>query len=550
MVKTAKTIAYSDGDIEGRIIQLMKKAASLSSDVDIAPEEYSSWPVEYHLSSSRPNCLRHLDFSGLDVLEFGAGMGAVSRYLAEHCRSLTAVEGAERRFQALSERLRDLSNWNGALVNYQDFVSDKKYDLVCFCGVLEYAGRYIEKPEPFKWALNHARSFLKDGGAVLVLIENKNGFKYLAGAAEDHYGRHYDGFCGYGLKDDIKTFSLLEMRRLFEDVGLGDVETQHLWPDYKLAQAVLTDDLVAGRPDLCAAIAAAYGYRDYEGRDKALFPYNLGLASLAASGLLREFSNSYLFLASAGEGGRVKRHLLQPLVDERIQASLYTSLRKYNVTTVFKAGEKGLMVEKKPRDKPHPEKVEGGGISIDLSSRQTDLVSSGRGLLHILTSHLYYNNEAGFYEALHQFFDYAFSRFGTDDANLLEGRAFDALIHNALQSDQGLEVFDFEYEYAGGLSKSYFIFRNLSVLSRYLRFSRLKNTPTAKGLYEKLCADYGFNPQWEADRQTEAAVQRLLYNSAAPGGRIKFHYRLMAALLPVKSWRKKVRRLGLGKLDD
>lgn len=540
-----ESINYSDGPIEDYILRLVKQSVRLSSDTDIAFEEYGQWPVEYHLSSSRPNCLRHLDFSGLDVLEFGAGMGAISRYLAEKAKHLTVVEGTEQRFSILSERLRDLKNWDGIVSNYQNFQSDRKYDLVCFCGVFEYAGKYIDQPEPFKWALSHAKSFLKDGGAILILIENKNGFKYFAGATEDHYGRHYAGICGYPLENDIKTFSIKEMRDLFSKIGMLNVDVQHLWPDYKLTQAVLTDQFVNRFPECAANIASSFPFRDYGEREKKIFPYNLGLMSMADSGLLNEFSNSYLFLAS-GADQRVKGQLHGAMETNRVQAFMYSSKRKYNVVTTAKDVDGDLFFDKKYLSSTPPDCVEGDGLKINLHIANGVPYVKGKILLLVLVNYLYYNYEQKFYDALFDFFDYAFDCFVSKEPELLKGCAFDALIHNAMINSNGLTFFDFEYELDGGMRKTYFIYRNVRLLSSYLQYGQFNSQLSKYGLYNLLCQKYGLEPDYDLDQTTDLAAMKLLLNMRILSRKkVKRSYRLLAAMIPIRAWRKKIRRRGV-----
>ena len=84
-----KEINYSDGNVENRIEYLLQNATDLNSSKNIGESEYQSWPIKYHLSSIRSNCIRHLNFKDLDVLELGAGMGAMSRFVAENCNHLT-----------------------------------------------------------------------------------------------------------------------------------------------------------------------------------------------------------------------------------------------------------------------------------------------------------------------------------------------------------------------------------------------------------------------------------------------------------------------------
>ncbi len=137
-------IAYSDGiQVEKQILDLLNQETELSSDAAPGLDRYFQWAVKYHLCPERSNLFRHLAFQGLDVLELGAGMGGVSRYLAETAKSLTAIEGTEARFKALSARLRDLKNWSGIVGNIQDVELAQKFDVVCVIGVLEYSDLFL-----------------------------------------------------------------------------------------------------------------------------------------------------------------------------------------------------------------------------------------------------------------------------------------------------------------------------------------------------------------------------------------------------------------------
>lgn len=71
--------------------------------------------MRYHLSPERGNLLRPFSFDGLDVVEFGCGMGAMSRVVAESCRGLYLIEGTQSRFDGASARLKDLKNWSGVV---------------------------------------------------------------------------------------------------------------------------------------------------------------------------------------------------------------------------------------------------------------------------------------------------------------------------------------------------------------------------------------------------------------------------------------------------
>jgi len=230
------SINYSDGpSVENRILSFLKDAACLGSESCIAEKHYGEWPVRYHLSPERANLLRHFDFSGLEVLELGAGMGAISRLLSERCEHLTVVEGTALRFRALSERLRDRRNWDGVVSNIEDFETSKRFDVVCVIGVMEYAELYFSKSDdPHVSFLKKATSFLKPGGVLILAIENALGLKYWAGKPEDHTGRFFDGVCGYPSNPTARTFSLRSLKEKLREIGHPVRDLYLPFPDYKV----------------------------------------------------------------------------------------------------------------------------------------------------------------------------------------------------------------------------------------------------------------------------------------------------------------------------
>src|SRR4051794_24751754 len=193
-------ISYSDGQsVESRILDLVRASTSIDSSAAPGLELYREWPTRYHLCPERANLVRHLNFEGLEVAELGAGMGAVSRFLAEQSKRLTVVEGTQARYSVLSSRLRDLKNWSGHVGNF-DQVSPTAHDVVCVVGVLEYSDVYMKPPADFEgtvydWFLQLASKWIHDQGVVILAIENKLGLKYWAGAPEDHTDRRFDGVC-------------------------------------------------------------------------------------------------------------------------------------------------------------------------------------------------------------------------------------------------------------------------------------------------------------------------------------------------------------------
>lgn len=501
-------IDYSEGDVEFDILNLLKQSQYLGADNDIAQEQYSRWSIKYHLTKLRANCLRHLVFEELDVLELGAGMGGVSRYLAENSRSLTAVEGTRKRCECLKERLRDLHNWNAYNADYMCFNTDKRYDVVCFLGVLEYAGKYINTPNPFADAINQAKKFLKPDGVLLITIENKNGLKYLAGATEDHYNQHFYGICGYPeCINDIKTFSRKELSDMLYDAGFVDCEIQHLFPDYKLTRGIVTDEFVNKYPNSCADIISSYNTENYTGNNVKLFPEQLLANSLGKSGILAEFTNSHLFIASNIQKSITKEKLLSKVNDANILGCIYSHSRKNEIETSFVKKDGKVLVLKQLLSKVDLQ--ENNLVEYNLQPMH---LLPGTRLSTILINWAYYQNWNEFLSLLKRYLVFAFDAYKNNFPDSLAKESLDAVIRNTIfNGENSFENFDLEFIAKFPITKSYFIFRNIySSLVEIIPYFKLMKFITYKELYFYLCKEMGVEPAYEIDLQQEVVLQNSL----------------------------------------
>ncbi len=223
-------IQYSDGHkIEKKIYNLVKNSPSFSS-LDYIYSSPCEWAVEYHLSPCRANLLRPFHFKNLEVLDLGAGMGAVSHYLAEECAHLTIVEGTHSRFSVIKQRLRQFHHWEGHVGNLFEISLAKKFDVVCLIGVLEYAELFISSPTPFLSLLEKAKSYLKEDGVLILAIENKLGLKYWLGCKEDHLQKPFVGICDYPPSPTPKTFSRKELIHLLNQTGFEHTKLYYPFP--------------------------------------------------------------------------------------------------------------------------------------------------------------------------------------------------------------------------------------------------------------------------------------------------------------------------------
>lgn len=515
-------IRYSDGDrVEARILQIVSSAQSLCSSAFSTLDPREEWAVKYHLSPDRANLVRHLDFRNLDVLELGAGMGAVSRFLAENARALTVVEGTEPRFAVLSSRLRDLSNWSGIIANIQDVNLQSRFDVVCLIGVLEYSGLYVRSSDgsvdgPFQAVLSKAKSLLKEDGVLVLAIENQLGLKYWSGAAEDHSGRVFDGICGYPPGKTPRTFSRSELLKLLRNGGFSHIDEQFPFPDYKIPSTVLTSQMIEKFPVLAAELSVSQPFESYGSRRMRYFPDTLSARSVAAAGLLAEFSNSFLFLASQTPHSQTRAQLIQ----RQLQGELawhYSKERKYPTVTTFALPASGDLETRKSLINGRPEKLPAfRGVCNEFiwAPKEREAIARGISLSHLLGQSAYYKKWDWFLETLHSYLAWSFERWSTDEQNMLSGQALDAVFLNATQADKtSFELFDLEWCLKGSLTKSWFVFRNVFGLGRQFDlFTGQCPFRSLQALYEILCERLFVRPDFQADLIKEAEFQSLVTN--------------------------------------
>ena len=129
------TDTYSDGDIENRLLDIVKSG----KDLEEVLIEDTDWPVLYHLSDIRKNIVSWYDFnSNGTVLEIGSGCGAITGALCEKTSRVVAVDLSKRRSEINAYR-NNYDNLEIIVGNFEDIKTDEKFDYVTLIGVLEYS---------------------------------------------------------------------------------------------------------------------------------------------------------------------------------------------------------------------------------------------------------------------------------------------------------------------------------------------------------------------------------------------------------------------------
>jgi SAM-dependent methyltransferase len=335
---------YSDGeDAERYLFDALKGAEDLSCGSDELVGLIRDWPSEYHLSPTRLNLLSGLRLQPHDrVLEIGAGCGAMTRLIGESGAQVLAIEGSARRAEIAACRCRDLHNVQVCSDGFQRFDLDLQFDAATLIGVLEYAPSFFEGDDPALSCLSHVFRYLREGGALVLAIENRLGLKYFNGAGEDHTSRPFDSLNNLYPGDTCQTFSKVELEGKLRQAGFQELEFIFPFPDYKLPKLLLRESAL-GDPDLdVGVLAAQYPGVDYVLEPARLFSEARLWPSLVREGLLPALANSFLVVAVKGAGKAAG------LFGDDWLARSFASDRKraYRTTNTFARGPAGLTVGK------------------------------------------------------------------------------------------------------------------------------------------------------------------------------------------------------------
>jgi len=273
----------------------------------------------YHLSSTRANILRPFESSlHGNILEVGAGCGAITRYLGECGGNILALEGSTRRAAIARSRTRDLPNVTVVTDNFEHFQYSQKFDIITLIGVLEYANLFTSSDIPALSMLKRAGSLLKPNGKLIIAIENQLGLKYFAGAPEDHLGQPMYGIEGRYRKDQPQTYGRKTFSEMLRQAGFLYSEFMAPFPDYKLPVSIVTEKGFSYKGFDAGALVWQNVKRDPQLPSVLAFSPELVWLSLVKNGVGLDFSNSFLVVT----GGSVNQK-----ADSSILAWHFTSER-------------------------------------------------------------------------------------------------------------------------------------------------------------------------------------------------------------------------------
>ncbi|MBD5542587.1 MAG: class I SAM-dependent methyltransferase [Lachnospiraceae bacterium] len=282
---------YCDGPIEDTMLEIAVGHREDEFNEIIA--ESNSWEILYHFSHIRQNIVSWLPISDLDdVLEIGAGCGAITGALADLAGSVTCIELSKKRSLINANRNRDRDNIEIMVGNFIDVEPNlpKQYDYITLIGVLEYAPSYISGEKPFETFLKKITKHLKPNGKIVIAIENQMGLKYWAGCMEDHVGILYEGIKGYRETEGVQTFSRSGLQKLLGNCGFDKYVFYYPYPDYKFPLSIYSDNYLPKVGELTNNI------NNFDRERIVLFDEGQAFDNIIRNGLFPEYSNSFLVI--------------------------------------------------------------------------------------------------------------------------------------------------------------------------------------------------------------------------------------------------------------
>ncbi len=280
---------YSDGDIEDELLEIVQNNEDYT---DILKKD-NRWAILYHLSKIRHNLLEWYEYNPEGtVLEIGAGCGAVTGVLCEKTKRVVGIELSKRRATINATRNGKYGNLEIMVGNFQDIQLEEKFDYVTLIGVLEYSPLYINSKTPFEDMVLKAKEYLKEGGKLIIAIENKMGLKYLAGVPEDHTGKVFDGVNDYVGVSHVKTLTKNELQTLLSNAGYKEQEWYYPMPDYKMPTVVYSDEHLPVPGELRNVVNVFDRERYQTFNEETVYD------QLCKDGKFDYFANSYLIFAT------------------------------------------------------------------------------------------------------------------------------------------------------------------------------------------------------------------------------------------------------------
>ena len=148
-------------------------------------------------------------FIGENCLELGPATGYMTKYLVNDFKSVTIIESAID----LIEKIPDYPNLIKVNCLFEEFNTDKKFDIIIINHVLEH----IEKPVPL---LKQFKNYLSKNGKLIIGVPNANSLHRLAAVKMGMLKTQYELNERDKKLGHYRVYDELELRKHIQKAGL------------------------------------------------------------------------------------------------------------------------------------------------------------------------------------------------------------------------------------------------------------------------------------------------------------------------------------------
>ena len=235
----AMPVSQVDQDIDRFI------TAHADRNFDEVLEEENRWQVFFQLTDLRAGLFGWYEMPpDADVLEIGAGFGALTGILCEKAAHVTVTERALFRARAITKRYADYTNLDVYAGDLPDLHFVRKYDVIVLTGFLSIVGDGSSDEEPYISYLKSLQAYLKSDGRILIAVDNRFGLKYFCGARDPYRHEPFGELSGAQGKGHLFTHH--ELSDIVRAAGYSQQKFYYPLPDYRIPQVVYTDAHLPG----------------------------------------------------------------------------------------------------------------------------------------------------------------------------------------------------------------------------------------------------------------------------------------------------------------
>ncbi|CAG9704362.1 rRNA adenine N-6-methyltransferase family protein [Clostridium neonatale] len=119
---------YSEGDeAENKVLEIVKNTDDYTDEI----LRSNHWIIIYQLLKQRENIVEPMEINKDDeVLEIGAGMGALTGAIAKRCKCIDCIDLSKRRSMVNAYRNKQYNNIEIIVGNFQDIKIEKNMILL------------------------------------------------------------------------------------------------------------------------------------------------------------------------------------------------------------------------------------------------------------------------------------------------------------------------------------------------------------------------------------------------------------------------------------